>query len=105
MKITIGKLHKENRRLTDYERFTAIGEGTNLGPDMSSNVKVVGLFFDKKHNLVVYDYGRLKSDPLRPGQKVPFELSVFSKNAGKIDSVSLNVQGDEYSMAIENKQK
>ena len=105
LKVTIGKLHNANRPYSDYEHFTVVGEVTNLGPDISANVKVVGLFLDKKHNLVDYDYSRLNSDPLSPGQKAPFELSIFSKNAGKIDSVSLNVQGDEYSMAIENKQK
>ena len=77
LKITLGKLHEENRRLSDYERFTVVGEVTNLGPDASSNVKVIGLFFDKKHNLVDYEYSRLKSNPLMPAQKAPFETFCF----------------------------
>lgn len=105
LKVTVGKLDKDNRPYSDYEDFTVVGQVTNLGPETTSSIKVAGLFFDKKHNLVDYDYHYLKSDQLNSGQMAPFEISIFSKNAGKIDSVSLNVQGDEYSMAIENKQK
>jgi hypothetical protein len=105
LKVTVGKLDKDNRPYSDYEDFTVVGEVTNLGPETTSSIKVVGLFFDKKHNLVDYDYSYLKSDQLESGQMAPFEISIFSKNAGKISSVSLNVQSDEYSMAIENKQK
>ena len=105
LKVTIGKLNKHNQPYSDYEDYTVVGEVTNLGPETASSVKVAGLFFDKKHNPVDYDYSNLKSDQLESGQKAPFEISIFSKNAGKISSVSLNAQSDEYSMTIENNQK
>ena len=105
LKVTIGKLNKHNQPYSDYEDYTVVGEVTNLGPETTSSIKVAGLFFDKKHNPVDYDYSYLKSDQLESGQMAPFEISIFSKNAGKISSVSLNAQSDEYSMTIENNQK
>lgn len=105
LKLILGKTDKDNMQFSDFEEFKLVGEVVNMGSGISTDTKVTALFFGKDRKLIDYDWTRLKDDSLNPGQKSPFEITIFSETAGSIQSFSLNVQSNEYSMTIENKEK
>ncbi len=75
-----------------------MGEVTNLGPDDASSVKVSGIFYDKKHNVLGVDCTYTKPDTIGSHSKAPFGLSFYSDNAEKVNSIALNAQNNEYSL-------
>jgi hypothetical protein len=60
-----------------------VGEVTNNGQDDATSVTVSGIFYDKNHKVLDTDYTYTKPDTIEPGQKAPFELSIFSSDATK----------------------
>ncbi|TLX67480.1 MAG: hypothetical protein E6K94_06830 [Thaumarchaeota archaeon] len=84
--------------------YKVLGEVINQGPDDANSVKVSGIFYDKDHKVVDVDYTYTNPDIIKSNNKAPFELSFYTDNSKKINSVAINAQSDEYSLITNNTQ-
>jgi len=78
--------------------FKLLGEVLNQGQDDANSVKVSGIFYDKNHKVLDVDYTYTNPDIISPNKKAPFELSFYTDNPGKIKSIAINAQSNEYSL-------
>ena len=76
--------------------YPLLGEETNLGN--TSFVDVSAIFFDANHKVVDIEHTYTTPLDLQPGQKAPFDLTIFSPNSSLIRFVSLDVRSEDYSL-------
>ena len=88
----------------DTRSYKVLGEVINQGPDDANSVNVSGIFYDKDHKVVDVDYAYTKPEIISPNKKAPFELSFYTDNSKKINSVAVNAQSEEYSLITNNSQ-
>jgi hypothetical protein len=96
--LSVGRNSKES------SNFKVVGEIINQGQDDANSVKVSGIFYDKNHKVIDVDYKYTNPDIIKPNKKAPFELSFYTPDSKKIESMAINAQSDEYSLIINKNQ-
>lgn len=96
--LSVGRNSKES------SNFKVVGEIINQGQDDANSVKVSGIFYDKYHKVIDVDYKYTNPDIIKPNKKAPFELSFYTPDSKKIESMAINAQSDEYSLIINKNQ-
>jgi len=92
------------RNSKDSTNFKVVGEIINQGQHDANSVKVSGIFYDKDHKVIDVDYQYTNPDIIKPNKKAPFELSFYTHDSKKIESMAINAQSDEYSLITNNNQ-
>jgi Flp pilus assembly protein TadG len=92
------------RNSKDSNNFKVVGEVLNQGQDNANSVRVSGIFYDKNHKVLDVDYTYTNPDIISHNKKAPFELSFYTDNPGKIKSVAINAQSNEYSLVTNSTQ-
>ena len=95
LKIAIGNHYRDQLGYT----YSVVGEITNTGQDMASNIEVYGVFYDKKGKVVNTAFAYPAQSNLAPGQSSPFKLEEFEL-ADKVASFKVYAESDDYASTL-----
>lgn len=83
--------------------YHLVGEVTNNGLDDATFPRVAGAFYDDDGKIIDVGF-TFAGQSISPGETAPFEFIITHDDAEDIESYSLNVQSDEYSMIMNSVQ-
>ena len=95
-----------NVTTTNTNPMQILGTVTNMGKNLTSNVEVIGIFYDKDRNVVDIQKSTLNNGSiLFPNEKDAFRLHPDNNvlSAGNITTYTLGVQSSDYSMMAVSK--
>jgi hypothetical protein len=90
-----------NVTTTNLNPAQVFGTVTNMGTNLTSNVEVTGIFYDKVHNVIDIDTAAVNNGSvLFPNEKGAFRLQPYNNipSSGNITTYTLSVQSPDYSM-------